>query len=251
VLQKALNAERVTDAEVEEYRKAIGRSRVQPAPSAAETRKLFAEMSEPASTKRRWLEVMREYHAVFFAEEEERLQPVLQRMVDDAKRLSKTTSVTDLIERLSNGFTISEESSLQRLTLVPSVWLHPFVIPMRVSERELLLIWGAHPPGYKLAPGESVPEQALLVLRALGDPTRLRLLRLLSTEPRSPQALANELKLSLPTVSHHMRELRVAGLARLEARMGEKGRENRYTVRWQSAEQAFAELEHFISADKP
>jgi hypothetical protein len=47
-----------------------------------------------------------------------------------------------------------------------------------------------------------------------------------------------------------MRELRVAGLVRLEARMGEKGRENRYTVRWQSAEQAFAELGEFVSADE-
>ena len=60
------------------------------------------------------------------------------------------------------------------------------------------------------------------MLRALGDPTRLRLLRLLSTEPRSPQSLAVELKLSLPTVSHHMRELRVAGLVRIESLLLDK-----------------------------
>jgi len=89
------------------------------------------------------------------------------------------------------------------------------------------------------------------VLRALSDPTRLRLLKLLSEEPRTPQALAHELKLSLPTVSHHMRELRLAGLVRLEIPGVDKGpgRENRYTVRWQSAERAFGDLSRFVVTD--
>ena len=46
-----------------------------------------------------------------------------------------------------------------------------------------------------------------------------------------------------------MRELRVAGLVRLEARMQDKGRENRYTVRWQSAERAFGDLSRFVNVD--
>jgi DNA-binding transcriptional ArsR family regulator len=192
---------------------------------------------------------MREYYSVFFEEEEERLAPVLKRMLGEAQALSKTTTVSDLIERLSNGFTISEESQLTRLVLVPSVWCHPFVVHTNLSQSEMLVAWGGHPPGYRLAPGESVPDQALLVLRALSDPTRLRLMRLLSIEPRSPQALANELKLSLPTVSHHMRELRLAGLVRLEIPGVDRVRENKYTVRWQSAERAFDDLGRFVTPD--
>jgi DNA-binding transcriptional ArsR family regulator len=75
------------------------------------------------------------------------------------------------------------------------------------------------------------------------------LLRLLATEPRTPQALARELKLTLPTVSHHMRELRVAGLVRMEAQVQDRGRENRYAVRWQAAERAFSELGRFVTVD--
>ena len=250
IIQKALKGARMSDAEVEEYRRLVGRARVLPPPSVAETRRLFNEMANPADTKKRWLTALKEYHTAFFAQEEARIEPVLKKMISDAQELAPSMTVTDLIERLSNGFTVSEESTLERLVLVPSVWVHPFVIPFRLSQNELLLAWGARPPGYKLAPGESVPDQALLVLRALGDPTRLRLLRLLSSEPRSPQSLAHELKLSLPTVSHHMRELRVAGLVRLEARMAEKSRENHYTVRWQSAEQAFDDLSGFVAAHK-
>lgn len=253
IISKALAGERVTAGEVEEYRKAIGHSRILPPPSVGEVHRLFAEMAEPAATKQRWLSVVREYQAVFFAEEEARLTHVLKRMLEDAQVLSRSTSVPDLIERLSNGFTISRDSNLQRLVLVPSVWCHPFVVSSAIAESEILLLWGAHPPGYRLAPGESVPDEVMLVLRALGDPTRLRLLRLLASEPRTPQALAHELKLSLPTVSHHMRELRLAGLVRLEANLGEKerdrSRDNKYTVRWQSAERAFGELGRFVKVD--
>jgi DNA-binding transcriptional ArsR family regulator len=246
VPNNVLEGQEPSSAEVEEYRRAVGRARIMPAPSAADVRALFSEMADPATTKRRWLSVMREYHSEFFAEEEKRIAPVLKRMLEKAQALSRTTTVTDLIERLSNGFTISGELGLRRLMLVPSVWCYPFVVGRDLAEAELLLLWGARPSGYKLAPGESVPDEAVRALRALGDPTRLRLLRLLTAEPRSPQALARELKLSLPTVSHHMRELRLAGLIRLEVGPGEKGRESRYTVRWQSAERAFQQLEQFV-----
>jgi DNA-binding transcriptional ArsR family regulator len=249
IIASALNGERISAPDIEEYRRAVGRSRILPPPSAVEVRALFADMAEPAATKKRWLSVLKEYHTVFFAEEEVRLAPVLKQMLEDARALSNDTTVPDLIERLSNGFTISEESDVQRLVLVPSVWCHPFVVRVNLSEREFLMAWGARPHGYRLAPGESVPDQALMVLRALGDPTRLRLLRLLASEPRSPQALAHELKLSLPTVSHHMRELRLAGLVRLEMGLIEKGRDTRYTVRWQSAERAFGDLGRFVMVD--
>jgi DNA-binding transcriptional ArsR family regulator len=208
-------------------------------------RKLLADMADPRTTKKRWLNVMREYQTVFFAEEEKREKPALERMLAEAQAMASTTTVPNLIERLSNGFTISQDIDLRRLVLVPSIWLHPFVLRFDIAEKELFVAWGAHPPGYKLVPGESVPEDALLVLRALGDPTRLRLLRLIASEPRSLQSLAREVKLSLPTVSHHIRELRVAGLIRLE--VAGKGRDSKYTVRWQSAKQAFQQLEQFVT----
>ena len=241
---KALRGERMSDADVEEYRRGISRSAIAVTPSAADVRRLFDDMANPEAAKERWLAVMREYHAVFFAEEEKRLQPILERMLAEAKRLAPTTPVPDLIERLSNGFTLSPDIDLTRLVLVPSVWLHPYVVRVELRERELLLLWGAHPAGYRVVPGETVPEDALLVLRALADPTRLRLMRLIAAEPRSLQSLAQEVKLSLPTVSHHIRELRGAGLIRLE--LGGKGRESKYTVRWPAAERAFDDLKGFV-----
>jgi DNA-binding transcriptional ArsR family regulator len=201
-------------------------------------------MKNPALTKQRWISAVREYYVEFFAEEEKRLAPALKMMCEEARELAKTKIVPDLIESLTNGFTISKDIDLYRLVLVPSIWCHPFAVPVELGEGEMCIVWGAHPHGYKLVPGDLVPSDAMLVLRAMNDPTRLRLLRLIAREPRSLISLSHEVKLSLPTVSHHIRELRASGLIRLE--VGGRGRENKYTVRWQSAQAAFEELERFV-----
>ena len=243
ILKRAFRRERIKEREIEAYRQAIARLG-RPLGSSAEVRRLFAQMADPAGTKERWLGVMREYYSAFFAEEEKRERPALERMLGDAQKLSEETTVSDMVEQVSHGFTLSEDIELSRLILAPSIWMHPFTMRVEVAEQELLVLWGALPAGYKLVPGEQVPDGAMLVLRALGDPTRLRLLRLIAAEPRSLQSLAQEVKLSLPTVSHHIRELRGAGLIRLEE--AGRGRESKYAVRWPSAEQAFRELEEFV-----
>lgn len=244
VTEKALRGEKVKDSEIESYRRSVSRIVGLSNPPVAEVRRLFAEVADPTGTKRRWLTVMREYYSAFFAEDEKRELPVLERMLAEAQELAERSTVSDTVERISHGFTVSESIDLQRLVLAPSIWAHPFTVRVPLAQRELLVLWGARPQGYRLVPGEIVPDEALLVLRALGDATRLRLLRLIAAEPRSLQSLAQEVKLSLPTVSHHIRELRGAGLIRLE--LGGSGRESKYTVRWPSARQAFLELEEFV-----
>ena len=56
------------------------------------------------------------------------------------------------------------------------------------------------------------------ILRALGDPTRLRLLRAMSIDCRSVSQLVVGSGLPQPLVSHHLGILRESGLARYERR---------------------------------
>ena len=51
-----------------------------------------------------------------------------------------------------------------------------------------------------------------LVFRALGDPTRLAMMELISEQPRGPSELATQLGLARSTISHHLFVLREAGL---------------------------------------
>ncbi len=79
------------------------------------------------------------------------------------------------------------------------------------------------------APGRNVPSVELAgVFRALADPNRLAIFRLvrergsnvrtLEEAENSISKIAREFDLSLSTVSHHLKELRNAGLIRCEKR---------------------------------
>jgi hypothetical protein len=56
-------------------------------------------------------------------------------------------------------------------------------------------------------------------LKALGDPTRLRLMGLLLREPQTGEELAATLGLTEPTISHHLSKLREAGLTETQNRV--------------------------------
>jgi DNA-binding transcriptional ArsR family regulator len=79
-------------------------------------------------------------------------------------------------------------------------------------------------------PGGSVeaPDALVKSLKALGDPTRLRILKYLAEEPLAPSELARRLRLRPPTVIHHLRLLRFAGL--VQVTVSEK-MEKRYAAR--------------------
>jgi DNA-binding transcriptional ArsR family regulator len=68
-------------------------------------------------------------------------------------------------------------------------------------------------------------EELAEVLHALGDGTRLRLLPLLSSRPRTTQELARVVRLSEATVSRHLSVLRAAGLVASR-------REGRFVLYW-------------------
>jgi DNA-binding transcriptional ArsR family regulator len=67
----------------------------------------------------------------------------------------------------------------------------------------------------------SAPRDPALVFRALGDATRYTIAGLIARTPMTSAELARRLGVSKPTLAHHLRELRIAGLV-LEARSGNR-----------------------------
>ncbi|MGH9465743.1 MAG: ArsR/SmtB family transcription factor [Terriglobales bacterium] len=60
------------------------------------------------------------------------------------------------------------------------------------------------------------------VFRAVADPTRREILRLLRGEERTVGAITAEFRTSRPAISRHLRKLRAAGLVRCERRGAER-----------------------------
>ncbi len=63
----------------------------------------------------------------------------------------------------------------------------------------------------------STDEQLLVIFKALADANRLKIIGLLANQPCSVEELANRLKLSPSTVSHHLAKLSEAGLVSARA----------------------------------
>src|SRR5690606_8597673 len=122
-----------------------------------------------------------------------------------AQELAERLSVGDLLEELSQGVRLDELAAAGELVMVPSYWCTPLIYYGRVSPTRHIALFGARPADAALIPGEIVPEALLRSLKALSDPTRLRILRYLSAEPLAPAHMARRLRLRMPTVLHHLK----------------------------------------------
>jgi DNA-binding transcriptional ArsR family regulator len=194
-----------------------------------------------------YLEALHAYQRVFFAEEEGRIGPALDRARARARRLAEALPLAELLEELSQGVRFEGPEQVAELVLAPSYWSTPLIFFGKVSARRDIWLFGARPPDASLVPGEMVPDALLQALKALSDPTRLRILYYLSGESLSPADLARRLRLRLPTVTHHLKTLRLAGLVRLT--LGEGKVTKRYAVRPAAVDGTFAALQRFLARD--
>ncbi len=195
------------------------------------------------------LAALQTYYEVFFAEEESRIAAPLQAATQKAQTLAKAMPWPQLLETLSQGVRFSMDTDAESLVLAASYWTAPLVVFNRIAPRQWLFLFGARPADASLVPGEVVPDTLLRALKALGDPTRLRILRYLSQEPMTPSALARKLRLRAPTVVHHLSILRLAGLVYLSVDIAHRKSERFYMARAEKVQQTFALLSAFLSVD--
>jgi len=199
--------------------------------------------ARPKEAGERLLSALQAYYAAFFEEEEKRVGPVLQAGLAQAQELAGRMSLAELMVELSQGVHF-EEVTAQELILVPAYWTTPLVILERVDATRQLFLFGARPATMSTLPGELVPEGLLRSLKALADPTRLTILYYISQEDVTPSQLARRLHLRAPTVTHHLNELRLAGLVNLTFR----GQEKLYRARPEAIAAAYDRLQEFLHA---
>ncbi len=197
----------------------------------------------------RYLDALQNYNDVFFAEEERRIASTLETALQRAKARAEDLSLADLMEELSQGIRYESTSKLDRLTLVPSYWVSPFIQVIRIGKGHRMWAFGARPAQDSIVPGDPVPDALRISLKALADPTRLRILRYLHREPLTLSDLTKQLRLRMPTVMHHMSVLRMAGLVSIHVQGEEKGRRARYGTRAEGVTAAVQSLKEFIEDD--
>lgn len=198
---------------------------------------------DPVATADAVLSALECYQEVFFSEEEERIRPALEAGLARAKKIAESAGSWDhLLEELSQGVRVAKDWESKTLILVPSYWGTPLALMADFEPSKKLFLFGARPADESLIPGELVPDALYQALKALADPTRLRILRYLSDEPLTPAELARRLRLRAPTVIHHLDALRLARLVIVT--LDAEGK--RYAVRPDAVAAVFDLLNRFL-----
>lgn len=226
------------------YHRACSGDEMNKVPSAENLETMLAAWANAEEFGERFLQALRAYQELFFAEEERHIRPALEQALARAQELAEGLDLTDLLEELSQGLRFDVLPEASGLVLVPSYWCTPLVFFGRVSADRDLWLFGARPPDASLVPGEMVPEGLLRSLKALSDPSRLRILHDLSHEALTPSELARRLRLRAPTVTHHLKILRLAGLVQLT--LGEARTTKCYAARPDGVATACASLKEFL-----
>jgi DNA-binding transcriptional ArsR family regulator len=169
------------------------------------------------------------------------LLPQIEESLASAKQLANAGDLAAIVRQLDLALEIDQRAGLIRalrggFTLPAASVERVFLMPSPFNSRRL---WNAFVEAGRATlylpyflPDVRLPEgmrhkaisddqgiDPWLVCRAIGDPSRAAILRLVAERPRSATELMGELGLSKATMSHHIFQLREAGLI-LERRIG-------------------------------
>lgn len=171
--------------------------------------------AKPEEFGRLYVRGLKEYYDGFFGEEECRIAPALAESVERAQSLAQSLPVSEFFEELTQGLKLESVLNADAVYLIPSFWTSPLILYGDYAPKVMMVVYGARPKDASLVPGDVVPDSLSLALSALSDNTRLRILKMLARSPRTQIEIARTLRLRAPTITHHLRNLRLAGLVRL------------------------------------
>lgn len=141
---------------------------------------------------------------------------LLARSAGEASRVGARGDGKAVVETMTHGLVYNGDVGIGEVLVVPSLVHRPFTI---ISDHDATKIfcYAADPQ----PAGEETPDAHLVaVYRALGDQTRLRILKRLQHGSTSVGQLSEELGLAKSTVHQHLFGLRTAGLVRLDLKTG-------------------------------
>jgi DNA-binding transcriptional ArsR family regulator len=199
-------------------------------------------LRQPEEYHRRLLAVLEAWQ-LQFATVEERVAGMIRRDADERVADRRTMQPVDLIEKTTGGIRWIPEAGVSKVIMAPSYFARPYNYMFSGPGWRLF----AYPIGDAALDGHDplAPPPAIVRLhRALGDETRLRILKLLTDRDMYLTEIAHELGLSKPTIKHHLVMLRVAGLVTIT----EQGAALYYSLRRDRLQEATSDVGRFLAS---
>ena len=154
-----------------------------------------------------------------------------------ASVLARQLPPEELIDVATRGIRYAPEPGIQRILLVPHVVSRPWTIFTEAGSTKIVC--------YGLADaqvtGDAPPDPLVAAYKALGDETRLRILRRLAEGPASLQELTEITGLAKSTVHGHLLVLRTGGLVTADV-----ARKTGYRLRRETLAESAALLDSYL-----
>jgi DNA-binding transcriptional ArsR family regulator len=209
---------------------------------AAAILKLYAD---PAKYSQKYFNALETYYNAFFSEEERRISSRLDLALNKGQKLKAEQGDFNYLTTILDQAGLAAADEVEEVVLAPSYWCAKD-FQLSADGRQMVMLFGARPEEESLVPGEVVPEDLLLRLKAMTDPTRMRILRYLLQEQLTPAELARRLRLRAPTVTHHLHALKASGMVQFV----KKGKnEHLYFAKMDSIRETYALLKEFLEQD--
>jgi DNA-binding transcriptional ArsR family regulator len=184
-------------------------------------------INDPEALIENFLGGIARYWELTFHSEWERIEPQLAQTVTDGEAVLESGGLFGLLEELRPRVGLQREEGefwIRRaheevleldegaeVLFVPSAHLWPHTGVVNDPPSRLSILYPAPFAAFD-SPPEVTDDGMAPLLRALGDTTRLRALKLIAERPRSTQELAQLIAISEPAMSKHLRQLADAGV---------------------------------------
>jgi DNA-binding transcriptional ArsR family regulator len=157
-----------------------------------------------------------------------------------ADALSDRLSAEELIDTATRGILYVPEPGIQKILLVPHVVSRPWSIFTESSHTKIVCYGLADAHGT----GDVPPDPLVAAYKALGDETRLRLLRRLAEGPATLQELTALTGLAKSTVHGHLLVLRTGGLV-----VADISKKTGYRLRRETLAESAALLDSYLGTE--
>jgi DNA-binding transcriptional ArsR family regulator len=209
------------------------------APQAAESLALPKNL---VAARDRALSVLRGWDDEYFRHVDPTILEGLAAEAARTRALIETMEPLTLVEQATNGVYFMPEPRPDLVLLIPQYHYRPWnVFSIYRTMRAIQYPVDAVPP----VEGE-IPPGLLRLTRALGDDSRLRILRFLAAGPQSFSSVVQFSGLAKSTVHHHLVVLRAAGLVRVYAYQG-GGLTDTYSLRSHALDELDRRLRAFLT----
>ena len=195
---------RLQAAPADEVKKLLVEHALAEGEKGRDVRRLLA--APAADVLRLSLLVLERWQKEVFASQQDELLPILETQARTWQRQVGRVPALQLVEQATNGIAYEAEPGITTAVLIPSVLTRPWVF---ITENGPEKIFFCPAPA-----GERSERRVAALYAALGDPSRLRILRRLEEGEAGLTDLAEGLGLAKSTVHGHMVLLRDAGLVR-------------------------------------